>query len=143
MLRTCMSIKKENRDFMTLMDKILWGNNGVFEGKFEDKKFAIGKYNEHIEYIKRIVPKEQLLIFNVKDGWDPLLKFLGKEMPKEYENNKTFPMSNQTKDVQKQINSYKYFYYGVVGVITVGLTIGGYCLSKKVAGAYRNRNEKN
>ena len=32
---------------------------------------------EHSELVKRIVPKESLLVFEVKDGWGPLCGFLG------------------------------------------------------------------
>ena len=33
-------------------------------------------YLNWIEHVKRVVPKDQLLIFNVKEGWEPLCKFL-------------------------------------------------------------------
>jgi hypothetical protein len=39
--------------------------------------------------IKGLVPKERLLEWDVIDGWEPLCKFLGKEIPKE-----TFPRTN-------------------------------------------------
>ena len=38
-------------------------------------------YEEHNERVIRTVPKDRLLIWNVKDGWEPLCKFLGKEVP--------------------------------------------------------------
>jgi hypothetical protein len=38
-------------------------------------------HHNHIEYLKRVVPKERLLLFNVKEGWEPLCKALGKEIP--------------------------------------------------------------
>ncbi|PVH94203.1 hypothetical protein DM02DRAFT_633925 [Periconia macrospinosa] len=37
-------------------------------------------YN-HMAYLERVVPKEKLLFFNVKEGWEPLCKALGKEVP--------------------------------------------------------------
>jgi hypothetical protein len=37
---------------------------------------------EHIEYLKRVVPKDRLVFFNVKEGWEPLCEVLGKEVPK-------------------------------------------------------------
>ena len=39
-------------------------------------------YKEFNEEIERIVPKEKLLVFEVKEGWDPLCKFLEKEVPR-------------------------------------------------------------
>ena len=38
-------------------------------------------YKKHNLYVKSIVPKENLLVWNVKDGWEPLCKFLGKKVP--------------------------------------------------------------
>lgn len=39
-------------------------------------------YLNHIEYLKRVVPEERLFFFDVKEGWEPLCKALGKEVPK-------------------------------------------------------------
>lgn len=39
------------------------------------------RYREHNERVKRIVPPEQLLIYNVSQGWKPLCHFLGCEIP--------------------------------------------------------------
>ena len=33
-------------------------------------------YLDWIEHVKRVVPSDNLLIFNVKQGWEPLCKFL-------------------------------------------------------------------
>ena len=38
-------------------------------------------YDTHIAWLKRTVPEERLVFFNVKDGWEPLCKALGKEVP--------------------------------------------------------------
>lgn len=40
-------------------------------------------YQGYIDEIKRIVPKDKLLIFNVKEGWTPLCKFLDLRVPEE------------------------------------------------------------
>lgn len=44
---------------------------------------------EHNNMIRGLVPKEKLLEWSVEDGWDPLCKFLGKEVPVE-----EFPHAN-------------------------------------------------
>ena len=41
------------------------------------------KYREHNERVKVVIPEERLLVFNVKQGWKPLCKFLGCEIPEE------------------------------------------------------------
>ena len=38
-------------------------------------------YKKHNLYVKSVVPPEDLLIWNVKDGWEPLCKFMGKPIP--------------------------------------------------------------
>lgn len=38
-------------------------------------------YDRHIAWLKETVPKDRLVFFDVKDGWKPLCKALGKEVP--------------------------------------------------------------
>ncbi|EEH37613.2 hypothetical protein PAAG_08031 [Paracoccidioides lutzii Pb01] len=38
-------------------------------------------YRRHYAMIRRIVPKERLLEYKLGSGWEPLCKFLGKEVP--------------------------------------------------------------
>ncbi len=54
-----------------------------FQGKFEDKVAAEKIFNQHIEDVKKYVPADKLLIFDVSEGWTPLCKFLGKPEPDE------------------------------------------------------------
>ena len=41
------------------------------------------KYREHNERVQAVVPKEKLLVYNVKQGWKPLCEFLGCKIPEE------------------------------------------------------------
>ena len=72
-------------------NKAIWDN--YFEGKFDNKNYAIRRFHQHIEEVKKVIPKQQLLIFEAKDGWNPLCKFLGKEIPSE-----PYPNSNKKAD---------------------------------------------
>ena len=87
-------------------------------------------------YVESVVPKEDLLIWNVKDGWEPLCLFLDKEIPDE-----PFPHDNKTGDVEfmrNYIYKHKMFAHGVkcflknlvFFVIKAGL--GFYLLSKLI-----------
>ncbi|CBY16205.1 unnamed protein product [Oikopleura dioica] len=60
---------------------MLWPNKHLdnFESAIIEGK---SYYREHNERVKKIVPKDRLLIWNVKDGWEPLCKFLNKDIPK-------------------------------------------------------------
>jgi len=54
-----------------------------FEGRFLDKEFAEKIWFEHIEEVKAKVPADRLLVYDVRDGWEPLCTFLGKPVPSE------------------------------------------------------------
>ncbi len=69
-----------------------------FRGRFKDKAFALDVFQQHIEEVKNTVPTNQLLIYEVKDGWEPLCSFLGKEVPTE-----DFPYRNTRGEFQKSI----------------------------------------
>jgi hypothetical protein len=88
-------------------DSLVWKKH--FNGKFKDKAYAIVRYLNHIEEVKKFVPADQLLIFNVQEGWAPLCNFLGKEIPAL-----PFPKTNDTKAFEGKIK--KLYKEGVVEV---------------------------
>ena len=55
----------------------------------------IAVYERHNEEVKRIVPPERLLVFEAKDGWEPLCKFLGVPVPAA-----PYPSMNSTEEFQ-------------------------------------------
>lgn len=72
-----------------LQQETLWNN--TFHGRFHDKEFAISVYEGRIEEIKRTVPSERLLVYAIKEGWEPLCRFL--EVP---EPDTAFPRLNDS-----------------------------------------------
>ena len=40
-------------------------------------------YEYHMEYLRGVVPREKLVLYDVKEGWGPLCEILGKEVPDE------------------------------------------------------------
>ena len=78
-------------------DQLIW--NGQFEGKFEDKAFIRDKYQAHEATVKENVPEENLLIYQVKDGWEPLCKFLNKPIP-----DLPFPKANERKEFNRKMD---------------------------------------
>jgi hypothetical protein len=65
----------------SLVNNIIW--QGTFDGRFEDKAYAIEVYKRHNDEVKRRVPSERLLVYEVKEGWGPLCEFLGVPEPEE------------------------------------------------------------
>ncbi|MDQ2713705.1 MAG: sulfotransferase family protein [Chloroflexota bacterium] len=62
-----------------LAGTLIW--DGTFHGRFEDKDYAIAVFNQHNEDVKKRVPPAKLLVYTVKEGWEPLCRFLGVEVP--------------------------------------------------------------
>ncbi len=53
----------------------------TFAGDIESRAHVQGVFRRHIETVKRQVPPERLLVYEVRDGWAPLCRFLGLPMP--------------------------------------------------------------
>ena len=47
-------------------------------------------------WIERVVPKDKLLYYDLRDGWKPLCDFLGVDIPKDVE----FPRINDGKAME-------------------------------------------
>jgi hypothetical protein len=65
--------------FMNAMEHTVW--HGVFQNKVEDKAHAMEVFQTHIEEVKRVVPSERLLVFEARQGWEPLCSFLQVPVP--------------------------------------------------------------
>jgi Sulfotransferase domain len=71
-----------------LVDQLVW--DGDFQGDFLNKDQAIAVYQRHIEQVKQTIPADQLLVYQVTEGWSPLCAFLELPLPSE-----PFPNLNQ------------------------------------------------
>jgi hypothetical protein len=60
-------------------DEVIW--HGRFEGEFENRDRAIAIYEAHVREVRRTVPPERLLVFDVQEGWQPLCDFLERPVP--------------------------------------------------------------
>lgn len=79
-----------------LADEIVWKD--TFDGRFEDRSYAIEAFRRHNEEVRRRVPPERLLVYDVKEGWAPLCDFLGVETPDE-----PFPHLNDTREMRRRL----------------------------------------
>lgn len=62
-----------------MISTLMW--QGTFHGKFEDKAYAIERFDEHNAAVRSGVPAERLVVHEVKDGWRPLARMLGVPEP--------------------------------------------------------------
>ena len=60
---------------------------------FSDREASKKVFTDWNEEVKRTVPKERLLVFQAKEGWEPLCEFLGVPVPDE-----PFPRVNTRDD---------------------------------------------
>lgn len=77
-----------------MVNTLIW--EGTFDGRFEDRQYAIEVFNRHNEEVKKRVPADRLLVYEVKEGWEPLCDFLGVEVP-----DKPFPHLNDSYSFRK------------------------------------------
>jgi hypothetical protein len=61
------------------MDETVW--NGTFGGAFRDRDHAIRVFEEHNREVQATLGPERLLVFDVKEGWEPLCAFLDVPVP--------------------------------------------------------------
>jgi len=70
----------------------------TFGGRLLDAEHCMAVHLAHIEEVKRTIPAERLLVFQVSEGWGPLCKFLGVKVPDE-----PFPRVNEREGFGKDL----------------------------------------
>ena len=81
--------------FGELMQKIVWG---TVDNRMQDKDFMVSYFEKRNKEIIDEVPAERLLVFEVKQGWEPLCEFLGLPVPDE-----PFPHINSREETRALI----------------------------------------
>jgi len=71
---------------------------GTFDGRLADREYAVRVFERHNEEVRRTVPADRLLEFQVADGWAPLCAFLDRPVPDE-----PFPRLNDTAEFQGRL----------------------------------------
>jgi len=61
------------------------------------EEHMIDVYERHNAEVKRTIPANRLLVFEAKDGWEPLCKFLGVKAPEV-----PYPAMNSTEEFQER-----------------------------------------
>lgn len=95
--------------FMVMNDRLIW--QGDFGGRFADRSHAIAVFNQRNAAIQAHVPPERLLVYDVKDGWEPLCRFLQVPIPQDI----PFPHLNDSGTFQRMFQ----LAYGLVGLLVL------------------------
>lgn len=83
------------RRFIRMVTTLIWQK--TFDNRFGDKAYALEVFEKHNAEVKRTVPAEKLLVYEVKEGWEPLCAFLGVPVP-----DKPFPRLNDSAAFNQQ-----------------------------------------
>jgi hypothetical protein len=70
----------------------------TFDNRFEDKAHAIEVFKRHNQEVHDTIDPKRLLVFDVREGWEPLCRFLEVQVPSE-----PFPRLNDTASTQAMI----------------------------------------
>ncbi|MBT4494136.1 MAG: sulfotransferase family protein [Gammaproteobacteria bacterium] len=69
--------------------ELIW--DGVFNGRLDDKDHVISIFHSHNQAVIDEVPADRLLVFEAKQGWEPLCDFLEVPVP-----DTDYPRTNTT-----------------------------------------------
>ncbi len=84
-------LAKRTDDWGRMVFKLI--NQDTFGGDTQDRARCIAVYRAHNEAVKRTIPPERLLVYEVGEGWGPLCAFLGVPVP-----DAPFPRANTTEE---------------------------------------------
>jgi Sulfotransferase domain len=82
---------------LRLVGTMVW--DGLFGGRFEDERHAVEVYHRHNEEVVRTLGADAVLVYDVKQGWEPLCGFLGVDVPPE-----PFPHANDAAAMRRRID---------------------------------------
>jgi hypothetical protein len=87
------NVPEPRRQQMAMARKIVLED--TFDNRFEHKAHAIEVLNRYNQTVRETIDPARLLVFDVKEGWEPLCRFLGVAQPDE-----PFPRLNDTATIQ-------------------------------------------
>lgn len=79
-----------------LTDRVIW--DGAFEGHAAERDFAVARFHRHAREVFAEIEAKRLLVFDVKEGWEPLCRFLDRPVPSV-----PFPRSNSRRSIRAAI----------------------------------------
>ena len=94
---------------------------GKFGAVDAGEETAVQFFNDWKEQVINEVPSDRLLVFDVREGWDPLCKFLGVPKPDE-----PFPNVNDTKMMQTRLAGQKRVCYSMWAFSGVVIGLAAY-----------------
>lgn len=84
--------------WIDLLSEMNWGERGAFKGADGDPARMAEAMEAWNQAVIDTVPAERLLVWDAKDGWEPLCEFLGLDVP-----DSPLPHVNDTENFQKNL----------------------------------------
>ena len=81
----------QRREAGEWVNTVVWQH--VFDGRMNDREYAIAVYKRHIASVHEAIAPERLLSLNPRSGWGPLCEFLECPVP-----DIPYPLVNTTED---------------------------------------------
>lgn len=75
--------------YVAFVERMFWSPEGTFANGHQRPEQLMEAMVAHNEAVKQAVPADRLLVWEAKEGWEPLCKFLEVEVPSE-----PFPHAN-------------------------------------------------
>ena len=86
-----------NGPLKEFFERCVWKD---FEEHILDRDFMVNYFRERVETIRADVPAERLLVYDVREGWEPLCEFLGVDIPAV-----NFPRVNSRDETRKILDA--------------------------------------
>jgi len=82
-------------DWLSMVQKVV---GALFDQKLHDHDTLVSVFNRHNAEVRRLIPPERLLVYEVAHGWSPLCGFLGVPVPAG-----PMPKVNSTEEFQARL----------------------------------------
>jgi len=66
--------------YLEFVNRMFWSEQGTFPGGHSPQQLIDG-FEAHNDAVKRSIPADRLLVWEVSQGWEPLCEFLGVPVP--------------------------------------------------------------
>jgi hypothetical protein len=80
--------------FLDMNDRAI--RDRVFGGRYPDRAAGVAAFERHVAEVRRALPADRLLVYDVAEGWAPLCAFLGRPVP-----DAPFPRANDSDDFER------------------------------------------
>jgi hypothetical protein len=80
------------------MKGLLWQERGTLADRHTERDALIASFERHTEAVKDAVPADRLLVWDAREGWEPLCQFLGVDVPPM-----PLPHVNDTKTFKERV----------------------------------------